>query len=111
MFKALRRRVGGRAGRPLALYQAGRQSSKPSRGLPRLPSWFKWVNLTLLVIGAAVVLLSDLFFNSRQAEGYLSALGFILGIGGAIWLARRFDELENRFKNDGVQRSRKPPEA
>lgn len=111
MFKALGGATAAALGGRWLFIQAGRQTTKPSRGLPRLPSWFKWVNLTLLVIGAAVVLLSDLFFNSRQAEGYLSALGFILGIGGAIWLARRFDELETRFKNDGAQRSRKPPEA
>ena len=95
----------------MALIQAGRQTTGPRRGLPSLPPWVKWLNLAVLVIGAGVVLLSDLFFNSQQAEGYLSAIGFVLGIGGAIWLARRFDELETRFKNEGAQRSRKPPES
>ena len=51
------RRVGGRWA-VAGFYQAGRQSS----GLPALfhfPPWMKWVNLALLVIGAATVLLSD----------------------------------------------------
>ena len=110
MLKALGGASAAALGGRWLFIQAGRQSSGPSRALPTFPPWMKWVNLALLVIGAATVLLSDLFLNSRQAEGYLAALGFVLGIGGAIWLARRFDELENRFKNEGAQRSRKPPE-
>lgn len=111
MFKALGGATAAALGGRWLFIQAGRQTKGPSRGLPKFPPWFKWVNLTLLIVGAGVVLLSDLFFNSQQAEGYLSALGFVLGIGGAIWLARRFDELENRFKNEGAQRSRNPPES
>lgn len=91
--------------------QAGRAVPAGKRGLPSLPAWFKWLNLALLLLGALVVLLSDLLFNSQQAQGYLSALGFILGIGGAIWLARRFDELETHFKSEASRGSSKPPEA
>ena len=111
MFKAIGGAAAAALGGRWLFIQAGREQKGPSRGLPTLPPWFKWVNLTLLLVGAATVLLSDLFFNSQQAEGYLSALGFVLGIGGAIWLARRFDELENRFKDEGAQRTRRPPDA
>ena len=110
MFKALGGAAAAALGGRWLFIQAGRQSTGPRRGLPKFPPWFKWVNLTLLLLGALVVLLSDLLFNSQQAEGYLSALGFILGIGGAVWLARRFDELESRFKDEGAQKARKPPE-
>ena len=111
MFKALGGATAAALGGRWLFIQAGRQTTGPRRGLPSFPPWVKWLNLAVLVIGAGVVLLSDLFFNSQQAEGYLSAIGFVLGIGGAIWLARRFDELETRFKNEGAQRSRKPPES
>ena len=110
MLKALGGACSAVLGGRWLFIQAGRATPSGKRGLPSFPPWFKWLNLAFLLIGATVVLLSDLLFNSQQAQGYLSAMGFVLGIGGAIWLARRFDELESRFKNEGAQRSRKPPE-
>lgn len=91
--------------------QAGRAVPKAGRKRFKLPTWFKWFNLGLLVIGAVLVLTGDLIFGSNQAQGYLSALGLALGIGGAIWLARRFDEMEEKFKAQGRQvRNQKEPD-
>jgi hypothetical protein len=111
MLKALGGACTAMLGGRWLFVQAGRQSAGPRRSLPNLPPWFKWLNLAILVSGALIVLLSDMLFNSQQAEGYLSALGLVLGIGGAIWLARRFDELETRFKNEASRRFREPPET
>ena len=111
MLKALGGACSAALGGRWLFIQAGRASPRGKGGLPTLPAWFKWLNLAFLVIGALIVLLSDLLFNSQQAQGYLSALGFILGIGGAIWLARRFDELETRFKNEASRGSSKPPKT
>jgi uncharacterized membrane protein YeaQ/YmgE (transglycosylase-associated protein family) len=108
MLKALGGACSATLGGRWLFIQAGRAAPSGKRRIRRLPAWFKWLNLALLLIGGLVVLLSELLFNSQQSQGYLSALGFILGIGGAIWLARRFDELETRFRKEASRGSSKP---
>lgn len=59
-----------------------------------LPPWFKWVSLAgIVVIGGGVALWSALGLGEEQVAS-LGGLGFACGIAAAIWLARRFDELE-----------------
>jgi hypothetical protein len=72
-----------------------------------LPPWFKWVTLAVLV-GTAVVVLVGKVLGSNEPGAFefsLGAAGFIAGVGGAIWLARRFDEWERshteRYRGGG----------
>lgn len=63
-----------------------------------LPPWFKWVTLAVLV-GTGLVVLAGKVLGGNEPGAFefsLGAAGFIAGVGGAIWLARRFDEWEQR---------------
>ncbi len=66
----------------------------------KLPPWFKWVTLGALVVVGSGVLIANVFYATPDASGpfefTVGAVGFAVGLAGAIWLARRFDELERR---------------
>lgn len=65
-----------------------------------LPPWFKWVTLAVLIVGGAGIGFgSSLFPANEDLSLALSAGGFALGIVAAIWLARRFEEEEERLRN------------
>ena len=84
------------------VYQAQRPSKPRAPRKPiKLPSWFKWVNLVIIVgagiftaFGAQLFSTSD----SMDVEFGLGAMGLIVGMSAAIWLAGRFDETEARLK-------------
>lgn len=64
-----------------------------------LPPWFKWVTLAFMVAGGLGIAFSGQFFPANEELSLgLSAGGFILGIIAAIWLARRFEEAEERIR-------------
>ncbi|MEM6732023.1 MAG: hypothetical protein AAF658_10735, partial [Myxococcota bacterium] len=66
-----------------------------------LPPWFKWVTLVIMIVGGiAIAFGSQLFSLSEEVSLGLGAGGFILGIVAAIWLSRRFEEAEERIKNE-----------
>ncbi len=67
-----------------------------------LPKWFKWITFSVLVAGA----LFAVFGNTMGTGGpsifdssTFGAIGLVVGTFGAIWLAKRFDELERHFKD------------
>ncbi len=65
-----------------------------------LPPWFKWVTLAVLIIGGiGIAFGGSLFPGNEDLSLGLSAGGFGLGIVAAIWLARRFEEEEERLRN------------
>ncbi|MEL6759927.1 MAG: hypothetical protein AAFP04_05945 [Myxococcota bacterium] len=65
----------------------------------QVPPWFKWVTLAVLVIGGlAVAFGPNLFPGNETLQVTLGGGGFVLGIAAAIWLARRFEEEEQRLK-------------
>ena len=77
---------------------------KAPRRQPRapvaLPPWVKWLTLSVLV--AAGLFAS---FGGRLLSGdpdsnsfALGGVGFLVGILGSIWLARRFDEVEAQIR-------------
>lgn len=80
-------------------------SQRPTKPV-ELPPWFKWVTLAFLIGGALFVLFgSALFPNSQQsAEFSFGGLGFVLGILGAVWLVRRFDEAEKRIRQETLRK-------
>ncbi len=65
-----------------------------------LPPWVKWLTLSVLVAAGLFaafghhVLSGDPDSNSFALGG----VGFLVGILGAIWLARRFDEVEAQIR-------------
>lgn len=72
-----------------------------------LPPWLKWVNLAIILIVSAVLLFgTDLFSssNNEDVEFALGGVAFIIGIFTAIWVARRFDEAEERIRREARQR-------
>lgn len=65
----------------------------------RMPPWFKWVTLSVLVVGGlAIAFGPNLFPGNDSLQVALGGGGFVLGIAAAIWLARRFEEEEQRLK-------------
>ena len=70
-----------------------------TRGEPRppvrLPSWFKWVTLFILIAVGAGAVVAPILVGGQTGETLefaLGGVGFAVGIVGAIWLARRFEE-------------------
>ncbi|HET6343280.1 MAG TPA: hypothetical protein VFH51_00050, partial [Myxococcota bacterium] len=66
-----------------------------------LPPWFKWANLALLVAGGLFATFGHGLLGGAdgQTAGFsLAGVGFAVGILGAIWIARRFDELEVKLR-------------
>lgn len=64
-----------------------------------LPPWFKWVTLgTLVTVGGGIVIYSTIGGDALSGNAGLGGLGFACGIGAAIWVARRFEELEAKSK-------------
>lgn len=67
----------------------------------KLPPWFRWVSLAVLLLGVVILIvfqLSNLAETSEPVRFTLTALGLVVGIGVAIWVARRFDEAEEKIK-------------
>ena len=63
-----------------------------------LPRWMKWVSLALLLIGAFIAGFGEQIFGVGSHNTVLAAVGLGVGLFGAIWLSRRFDEIEQEFK-------------
>jgi hypothetical protein len=83
------------------IMQADRKAPRREPRAPIvLPPWVKWFTLSVLVAAGLFasfgnhVLSGDPDSNSFTLGG----VGFLVGILGAIWLARRFDELEAQIR-------------
>jgi hypothetical protein len=66
-----------------------------------LPPWFKWANLAMLIAGGLFATFGHGLIggaDSQVASFPLAGVGFAVGIFGAIWIARRFDELEAKLR-------------
>ena len=75
----------------------------------QLPSWFKWVSLAFLVLTGVFVVFGADIIPTNDPESLRFGLGgiaFVLGILGAIWIVRRFDETEKRIKESRNARRR-----
>ena len=92
----------GLGGRWLFLHANRPQKDRKEGRSLVLPPWVKWVNLGLLLAGGLFVIIGsqvlgqagDIFNTS-----VFGAVGLVLGGFGAIWLSKRFDELEQHFKD------------
>ena len=71
----------------------------------QLPGWFKWVSLAFLLAGAVIAGFGEQIFGVGSHNTILAAVGLGVGLFGAVWLSRRFDEAEEKFK----RRPQKPP--
>lgn len=70
------------------------------------PPWFKWVTLSLLAAGALFATFGHLILGNGESStvGFeMSGVGLFVGICGAIWIARRFDEWEADFKKQATR--------
>jgi hypothetical protein len=74
------------------------------------PTWLRWVTLTVLVGGGLFALFGHLLLGAENSTGNFSmaAAGFAVGLFGAIWLARRFDELEKHWLKQGPRPPQQP---
>jgi len=75
----------------------------------RLPGWVKWITLAILIAAALVTGLGPSWLTGPDPaalEFSLGTVGFLLGIFAAIWLARRFDETEQKLKERAATRGR-----
>ncbi len=98
------------------LMQAAAKNARGRKELVKIefPPWFKWVSLAVLVGLGLFALLGSILFVQKSAdfEFSLGGVGFVVGVFGAIWLARRFDELEVRASKQNKARGgtlRPPP--
>lgn len=82
-----------------------RQARKPLV----LPPWLKWVNLGLLIAAGLFTAFGSALFggsNSEAGSFAFGGIGFAVGLFGAIWIARRFDETEKKIKEQTRHRQR-----
>ena len=82
------------------------QANRPRKETPdsppvELPKWFKWVTFSVLLgaglfaaFGSTLMGRGPSIFDSST----FGAVGMVVGTFGAIWIAKRFDELEAHFK-------------
>jgi len=75
----------------------------------KLPDWMKWVSLSVLLIGGIIVGFGEQIFGVGAHNTVLAAVGLGVGLFGAIWLTKRFDETEQKLKAS-VQKRPAPPE-
>ncbi len=91
--------VGATLGRWLLL-QANRPVKEQAPVKPIvLPPWFKWVTLSILACMGLFALVGMQLIGpggGQTVEFAAGGVAFIVGIFGAIWVARRFDELEKK---------------
>ena len=66
-----------------------------------LPAWVRWATLALLAAGAILATVGpSLTSQSGVADDFsFASIGLVVGIGGAIWIARRFDEWEASLRS------------
>lgn len=83
--------------------QANRPHKTTVEAPPReLPKWFKWFTLSILIAGALFALIGSTLLGGGPSifdSSTFGAVGLIVGTFGAIWMAKRFDELEKHFKD------------
>lgn len=99
--------VGLNLGRWL-LMQQHRPFKQQAKAL-KMPPWMKWVSLGVMVAAGLIVLFSGALFGqgvSKSLEFSFGALAFVVAIGAAIWLAKRFDEAEKRLRAKHQRRPR-----
>ncbi len=102
--------VGILLGRWLMMQASAARNGAPLRLTIRLPAWFKWVTLTMLLIGSIVALIGTRIFDDGDTGSVqfgLGTVGFAVGLFGAIWIARRFDETEQRLQARARERRRR----
>lgn len=102
----------GLGGRWILLQATRPPVEGPERPRIELPKWFKWVTFSLLALGGLFAVLGSSLFG--QAGNILNtsifgSIGLIVGTLGAIWISKRFDELEQHFK-DSVKEPPSSPE-
>jgi hypothetical protein len=78
--------------------RAARQTEEEEPPI-ELPPWFKWVTFAGIVALAGFVALSNLN-NAGDFDFSIGGLGFAVGLFAAIWLARRFEELEQKGREE-----------
>ncbi|MBI5510787.1 MAG: hypothetical protein HY903_18660 [Deltaproteobacteria bacterium] len=103
--------IGFTAGRWL-LMQAEAHAKPAERREPIvLPPWLKWVTLAVLIAaGATALIVPSLSYDGgdNSSRFGFGAVGLVVGIAGAIWLARRFDETEARIKEQALRARARP---
>jgi hypothetical protein len=95
-------------GRFLIAHAASRPALAPKEPFV-WPRWVRWLNLALLLTGGITVLVlhETAVPGDTRNEFPLACAGLGLGIWGAIWLAKRFDEWEAKWKREAQERQRK----
>ena len=82
--------------------QAHRPHAEVQDHIPiELPKWFKWVTFSLLILAGLFAMLGSRFFGQIGSvfnTSVFGSVGLITGTLGAIWISKRFDEMEQRFK-------------
>ena len=93
--------VGFVAGRWLLMQAESAIKARPMAAPIRLPAWFKWVTLVVLVGAALTALIVPAVTDSdgdNTGRFGLGSVGLVVGVAMAIWLTRRFDETEAKIR-------------
>ncbi len=95
--------VGVLAGRWLWIKARWGAASAPTGFNFKLPVWFKWVNLGIIVtLGLLLIFANTLFPEwQRGPNGFvLSGIAFAVAIGTAFWFVRRMEEYDTKHHID-----------
>ena len=105
--------VGFVAGRWLLMQAETAMKARPKGPPIQLPGWFKWVTLVVLVGAGVFALVYPAMSGGGEVDSTirfsLGMVGLVVGVVGAIWLTRRFDESEAKIRAR-VERARARPQ-
>lgn len=70
------------------------------------PPWFKWVTLAGLLLLSLIASLSETLWpeGGHELRFIFGGIAFFVGIAGAIWLARRFDETTEKLQKEAAKK-------
>lgn len=100
--------VGVLAGRWLLMQTVVREVLETDRQPIRLPKWFKWITLCVLLCAGMATLFVPKLAGSDARDLAFAFGGVALGVGvfGAIWLSRRFEELQTKMEEEAKKQRR-----
>ncbi len=103
--------VGGTLGRWLLMQEHNPSKNRAPSEPIKLPPWFKWVTLASIAVASGFVLFSTEIFGpalAKQMEFVFGAIAFLISIVGAVWISKRFDEMEKEGQREREKRRPQP---
>lgn len=93
-------------GRFIIAHASIERPARPPAEPIKWPSWTRWATGgSILALGAGVLIAHTVTVpGDTSHEFHLAGISLFVGVAAAIWLARRFDELEQKWQKEAQER-------